>query len=50
MISFLKKLFLRVGTNVAVVLDNAGWHIAKTVKDYFKKRKVPYIFIIPRAP
>jgi hypothetical protein len=30
-INFLKKMLMRTGTNVVVVMNNAGFHIAKDV-------------------
>jgi len=46
-ISFIKKLIKRIGTNVAIVMDNAGFHTVNECKDYWKKRKLLVIYIIP---
>ena len=48
--SFIKKLLIRTGINVAIVMDNAGFHTASDCRDYYKKRKLDVIFIVPRVP
>lgn len=49
-IVFMKKLISKTGTNVTIVMDKAGFHTANDCKDYFRKRKLYVIFIIPRVP
>jgi hypothetical protein len=47
---FLNKVIKRTGANIAIVLYNAGWHVAHDLKDSHWNRKVTPILIAPRVP